>query len=151
MTVKELSGRVRGKISGGDFYFYAEGAELDGVYGTAALMQKYLEGRFDLAAACIAAGGHKVAWIEQIRVQPELQGRGIGGRLLQHTLRRLSEHGVREVWLSAAPDEDGLRGPLIRFYRQHGFELSPKECRDVADWSSSGTLDIMTSKIRRAE
>lgn len=153
MTIKKLSlGRIQGKIyrlNGGlgSFYFYTKGADIDGVYGTAQAMSGYLEGRFDLAGACIVDRGREVAWIEQISVQPAYQGLGVGGRLLQHTLHRLFDAGAREAWLSAAPDDDALRGPLIRFYERYGFELSPEECREIADWNSSGTLDIMMAKL----
>jgi ribosomal protein S18 acetylase RimI-like enzyme len=61
--------------------------------------------------------GH--AYINQFAVEPELQGRGIGGLLLERIEQRAREEGAPDIGLDTA---DGAKH-LIDFYRKRGYEV----------------------------
>lgn len=80
-------------------------AELDGrVVGTASLL---LEPKF------IHAGG-RVAHVEDVSVQRELQRQGIGTALLEHLIGEARRQGCYKVILNCQP-------PLAAFYTRLGF------------------------------
>jgi hypothetical protein len=59
------------------------------------------------------AAGH-CGWIGNLIVPATLRGRGYGGRLFRHALKRLTAQGCGSLWLTASP----LGRPL---YERHGF------------------------------
>jgi len=73
----------------------------------------------------------------QFAVEPTLQGRGIGLRLLEKVEARAKELGMAELALSTAePDAD-----LVNFYRRRGF-------RDIErfDWGVTNYTSLIMSK-----
>lgn len=61
-----------------------------------------------------------VAHFSLLAVDPEIQGKGVGLRLLEAVERRARERGYRHLALSMAePDTD-----LLRFYLRRGFEFA---------------------------
>jgi ribosomal protein S18 acetylase RimI-like enzyme len=56
-------------------------------------------------------------FIEQLIVQENARGRGVGGALVEELLRRLAALDCVEVSVSAMPDNQGA----IRFYKSHGL------------------------------
>lgn len=57
------------------------------------------------------------AQIRYMAVELEMQGRGIGGRILEELERRAREAGARRVVLNA-------RDRAVDFYRQHGYSIT---------------------------
>lgn len=69
--------------------------------------------------------GYAVLWcvldqaeLANIAVAPELRGRGIGGRLLDHVLSAVRERGVHSVFLEVRESNHTAR----RMYAARGFE-----------------------------
>lgn len=58
------------------------------------------------------------AYIKDLYVLPEWQGKGYGKKLLMHTLRTMRTNGYMNAVLDCAEDNDGAR----RFYERFGFE-----------------------------
>lgn len=59
------------------------------------------------------------AWyVQHLAVIPELRGRGVGARLLEHAFERSARAGYRSCHLDTAAD-----GPAVRFYRRMGMEV----------------------------
>lgn len=73
-------------------------------------------------------------------VEPALQGRGIGIKLLEHIEARARELGVAELALSTAEPDD----KLVAFYRNRGF-------REVErfDWGVTNYTSLIMSKLMR--
>lgn len=63
--------------------------------------------RFDLCQAMGALGLERVGFVSGLAVAPDLQGRGIGGALLDIRLRWLSDHGASLVCAMAWETADG--------------------------------------------
>ncbi|HKD91151.1 MAG TPA: GNAT family N-acetyltransferase [Terriglobales bacterium] len=57
------------------------------------------------------------AQIRYMAVEPELQGQGIGGRLLQELEERARERGTQRIVLNA-------RDRAVNFYRNHGYSVT---------------------------
>lgn len=57
------------------------------------------------------------AYIKDLYVLPEKQGRGIGKKLLMHALSKMREKGFSHAVLECAEDNTGAR----RFYERFGF------------------------------
>jgi len=57
--------------------------------------------------------------LNEMGVQTELQGRGIGGQLLQALEERLGD--VEQCYLSTARE-----GPVHRFYEKHGYHVAQR-------------------------
>ncbi|WP_049927989.1 GNAT family N-acetyltransferase [Halopiger goleimassiliensis] len=88
--------------------------ETPGFRGFAALSEEDLVG---------AAVGNLEQWdagrrfsLRELFVDPDVQGQGIGRRLLEHLLERLREASVRRVYLLTSSD-----GPARSFYESSGF------------------------------
>jgi ribosomal-protein-alanine N-acetyltransferase len=73
------------------------------------------DGRFAGWAGLAAAGGQ--ADVLTIGVRPELQGRGLGARLLTALLDEAAARGCPEVFLDVRADND----PAKRLYERFGF------------------------------
>jgi GNAT superfamily N-acetyltransferase len=59
-----------------------------------------------------------IAYVEEIVVHEDLQGKGIGTRLLERLISSAKENGCRRVELDSAFH----RKQAHQFYEQHGFE-----------------------------
>jgi GNAT superfamily N-acetyltransferase len=81
-----------------------------------------------------------VAWFQQFAVEPEFQGRGIGGLLLDVVERRAAKTGAAEVALDTSEHATGL----IALYRRRGYEVVARESWDVTNYASV----IMRKPIR---
>jgi ribosomal protein S18 acetylase RimI-like enzyme len=57
-------------------------------------------------------------YVQHLAVAPELRGRGVGARLLEHAFARAACGGYRSVQLDVVAD-----GPAARFYRRLGMEV----------------------------
>ncbi|RMD73502.1 MAG: GNAT family N-acetyltransferase [Bacteroidetes bacterium] len=78
-------------------------------------------GMVNLLFTVSTALGRKVAILEDMVVLPEHRAAGTGSRLLKAALRHAAEQGCGRITLLT--DADNLAAQ--RFYRRHGFELSP--------------------------
>lgn len=78
-----------------------------------------------------------VAWFGQFAVEPELQGTGIGGKLLEHVEARAVELGMRELALDTA--ENAVH--LIDYYSRRGWRLAGN-----ADWAVTNYRSVLMSK-----
>jgi GNAT superfamily N-acetyltransferase len=118
-------------------------ADFDGILGSAeAIANEMVEaGRFMVAAACIRSDGRDAAWLESLKVAPELRGKGVGSRILKAVLSVLRDQGIGQLWLAASPEDDEHREALLRLYRRHGFDLVPDACRDR--WYKPGYGEVM--------
>lgn len=61
--------------------------------------------------------GGKLSYIQNFYVTPQHRGKGVGGRLLQETIRRAEAKGVLEVHVSTEFGNE----PAIDIYKKHGF------------------------------
>jgi len=61
--------------------------------------------------------GRKLSYIQNFYVTPQDRGKGVGGELLQETMRRAEAKGATEVHVST---EFGNK-PAIDMYKKHGF------------------------------
>jgi GNAT superfamily N-acetyltransferase len=74
-----------------------------------------------------------VATFGQLAVDPELQGRGLGARLLDLVEERARELGVAELACDTAESADGL----IRLYVRRGFrEVGHVDWRPATNYRS---------------
>jgi GNAT superfamily N-acetyltransferase len=86
--------------AGVEFWGYEEDGELVGVMGIQDVVDLHL--------------------IRHAYVAPGLQGRGIGGRLLEHLTGSAGRRMLVGTWTAAEW--------AIRFYRRHGFVSVPPDC-----------------------
>ena len=71
--------------------------------------------------------GGRVAWLEDMIVQPDWRGRGIGSTLLKHAVDHCRSEGLKRITLLT----DGHNLAAQRFYQKHGFSCSammPMRC-----------------------
>lgn len=66
------------------------------------------------------------AYIKDLYVLPECQGKGYGKKLLMHTLRTMRQSGYVSAVLDTAEDNAGAR----RFYERFGFVRRESRCSD---------------------
>lgn len=59
----------------------------------------------------------EAAQIRYMAVEPEMQNRGIGGRILEELERRAGERGAQRIMLNA-------RDRAVDFYRRHGYSVT---------------------------
>ncbi|TPQ29479.1 GNAT family N-acetyltransferase [Methylomonas koyamae] len=78
-------------------------------------------GMVNLLFSVSTALGSPVAWLEDMVVDRNQRGGAIGSALLQHAVGFAKQQGCRRITLLT--DADNSAGQ--RFYRRHGFELSP--------------------------
>lgn len=74
------------------------------------------------------------AYLAEIAIHPEYQGRGIGGVVLERILSELKEKGVVRVELATHPDN-----PARRLYERHGFVVHDQ----VENYEGSGTPRLL--------
>jgi len=60
-----------------------------------------------------------MAYFTQFAVEPELQGKGFGSRLLRHVEERARERGATEIALDTAEGAEHL----VRYYGARGYEV----------------------------
>lgn len=72
------------------------------------------------AAAFELAMNDDEGWIEAIAVAPDLQGRGIGRRMLPEALARLRAQGATSIKLLVMSTNQ----PAVKLYANNGFEVS---------------------------
>ncbi len=77
-------------------------------------VQAVVDGRV-MGVGRVVSEGTLYAFVVDLIVLPEHQGRGIGGALLERIGRRCREAGMRRVWLFAAEGKAG-------FYERHGYQ-----------------------------
>jgi ribosomal protein S18 acetylase RimI-like enzyme len=70
---------------------------------------------YSLRADLYHAG--RSALIEELVVDEEHRGQGIGGALLEALLKRLEGTGCKELCLAVMPDNEAA----VRFYKRHGL------------------------------
>jgi ribosomal-protein-alanine N-acetyltransferase len=78
-------------------------------------------------ALCLRLGDE--AELLRIGVDPATRGRGIAGLLLDATLARLRELGIRRCWLEVRPSNR----TALRLYAKHGFRHEGTRRRYYAD------------------
>lgn len=114
-----------------EFSYPAHGASITGGFGSAdALGASLLDGAAENAGKCILEDGRDAAWIDDLHVESQYQGRGIGKKLLKVALDALYEKGVEQVWLHVKPYSPEKHDALVRFYEQFGFSVVSGECQD---------------------
>ncbi len=65
--------------------------------------------------------GARVALLEEMVVLPKARCTGVGSRLIEYAVEYARTHGCKRITLLT--DRDNEAG--LRFYRKHGFSLSP--------------------------
>ncbi|WNB76230.1 GNAT family N-acetyltransferase [Methylomonas koyamae] len=78
-------------------------------------------GMVNLLFSVSTALGTPVAWLEDMVVDARFRGEAVGSALLQHAVEFAQQRDCRRITLLT--DVDNSAGQ--RFYRRHGFELSP--------------------------
>lgn len=102
------------------------GAGLEAWFGpTPAFPDEWIEWRDPDTAECMRREDGNIGWIEFFRVPKHLRGRGVGAMILERALLELRALGVETVWLFAAPEAPQWKEFLTRFYKTHGFQVSP--------------------------
>lgn len=66
----------------------------------------------------IVVVGDSVAYVPELAVDPDRQGRGHGSELLSALRGQLADEGCQQVRLTVRESDEGAR----RFYDRHGFE-----------------------------
>jgi len=82
-----------------------------------------------------------VATFSQFAVEPEYQGRGIGGELMRLVERRAGECGATELALST-PEPAAW---LVQMYERHGYRIVER-----VDWTATNYTSVIMSKAVRA-
>jgi ribosomal protein S18 acetylase RimI-like enzyme len=86
----------------------------------------------------VVTGPHE-AEIRALAVRPELQGQGVGRKLLRHTLGRASELGISHLVLCTTPQMRTAH----RLYEQEGFVRLPER-----DWSPAPGEPLLVYGLR---
>lgn len=102
----------------------------DVVAGVRDLVIAWLDGEAVGLAVSLDLAALKACYLEYMAVAPELRGRGIGGRLLEHLVARLKEEGRAEGMVlevesvrHGPPAEAGTRQRRLDFYRRRGAHV----------------------------
>lgn len=77
-------------------------------------------GMVSLLFTISTAEGGKAAWIEDLIVQPDQQGKGLGTRLLRAAIDWARKEGLMRITLLTDTDNSHAR----RLYIRHGFNVS---------------------------
>ena len=81
-----------------------------------------LAGMVSILFICSVIAGGFAAYLEDMIVRPECQGRGIGGRLLREAIKGARSSGCERITLLT----DETNSKAIRFYEQEGFSHPQK-------------------------
>ncbi|WP_203567235.1 GNAT family acetyltransferase [Aestuariimicrobium ganziense] len=73
-----------------------------------------------LATALVGHEGHR-AWVYYLAVAPDLQGSGLGRRMMDACEQWAHEHGMPKIQLMVRDDNEAVRA----FYDALGYELQP--------------------------
>lgn len=87
-------------------------AHLETVFGNSAVVCFGFDGNRLVAAGRALADGAECAYLADIVVLPEYQGRGLGTELVRRLIAAVRNH--RRILLFAVPGKEG-------FYKRHGF------------------------------
>jgi ribosomal protein S18 acetylase RimI-like enzyme len=81
-------------------------------------------------------------YVQHLAVVPELRGRGVGARLLEHAFEKATRAAYRSVHLDVVADS-----PAVRFYRRMGMEVlsETRVPRLAADYEVSAHLRMTKS------
>lgn len=77
-------------------------------------------GMVSLLFTVSTAEGGPACWLEDMVVQPDQRGNGIGSRLLEHAVCHAKTHGFTRITLLT----DQTNEQALRFYQRHGFRPS---------------------------
>ncbi|WP_067849486.1 GNAT family N-acetyltransferase [Alicyclobacillus mali (ex Roth et al. 2021)] len=101
-------------------------AEIDLLFATGEAWGAYLDGQL-AGVASVYRHGQSLAWLGNVAVVPDVQRRGLGGKLIDHALRQLD--------LGAGPVPVGLvaRKELAPLYARFGFRAVGEVVRLRAD------------------
>ncbi len=86
----------------------------------AARLDGKIIGMVNLLFTISTAEGEPVCWLEDMVVQPDHRGTGLGGRLLEHVIQYAKKNGFARITLLT----DQTNRNAIRFYQRHEFRLS---------------------------
>ncbi len=89
------------------------------------------------AVACVFG---RVGWIAMVLVDPAYRGRGIGTRLVEHSIEHLDRQAVRSIRLDATP----LGRPV---YEKLGFRVE----YELARWEGVAPVRCPPHRVARAE
>jgi len=78
-----------------------------------------------------------VASFNQFAVEPDLQGQGIGSRMLKHIEKRAIILGARELAFDTAEPA----AHLIKYYENRGYRFI-----EIVDWEMTNYLSVIMSK-----
>ncbi len=78
-------------------------------------------GMVSLLYTVSTALGARVAWLEDMVLDPAWRNRGVGSRLLVHAIEFARAHGCERITLLTDADNAAAQG----FYQRHGFRPSP--------------------------
>jgi len=99
--------------------FWAKGADASGYRFVAAHLGARLAGYACFGPIPCSDTSHELYWIA---VDPELQGRGLGRRLLERVVERVREEGGRQLYLDTSARAS--YAPTRRFYLASGFRIA---------------------------
>lgn len=85
-----------------------------------AVMEDRIVGMVSILFTVSTAEGARVAWLEDMVVDPDLRGRGIGGMLLHEAIRCARDSGCKRVTLLT----DDTNTEAMRFYKRADFVRS---------------------------
>jgi GNAT superfamily N-acetyltransferase len=82
------------------------------------------------------------ALLSGLWVRPDMQGRGIGGALIDESLQRFRAAGHRQVTIEVHP-----RNPAARLYLRHGFQLAEETTRFSRGLGRELPLWVLTLRL----
>lgn len=99
--------------------FWTRGADASGYRFASAFLGDQLVGYACFGPVPCSETSHELYWIA---VDPDLQGRGIGRRLLERTVERVREEGGRQLYLDTSARAS--YAPTRGFYLKSGFRIA---------------------------
>ena len=71
----------------------------------------------------------EVFYLETLCVRPDIQGKGVGSRLLGHLKGRLDKSGVNTIYLITHKGT-----PAESFYKKNGYRVSEEDIVMICEW-----------------
>ncbi len=71
----------------------------------------------------------EVFYLETLCVKPDMQGRGVGSRLLEHLKGHLDKSGISTIYLITHKGT-----PAESFYKKNGYRVSEKDIVMIYEW-----------------